>query len=157
MVALGLITPDKNFVAERIVPEGLRESILLSGWSLLGRSVLSQVKREVPLIFGIVALTVVISLWLTFRNIQGVLLSLAVLTFSGAVLLAIMSIVGWRWNLMNLVALPLLLTMGVDYSIHMQTALARYHGNNRGAFQTVGRALLPGPWRLDSVFTCPTL
>ena len=49
---------------------------------------------------------------------------------------------GWRWNLINLVALPLLLAMGVDYSIHMQTALERFEGDARGAFQTVGRALL---------------
>ena len=41
-------------------------------------------------------------------------------------------------------ALPLLLAMGVDYSIHMLTALARYQGDSRGAFRTVGRALLLG-------------
>lgn len=141
-VALGLVTPGTNFVSAGVVPNELRDDILLSGWSLLGRSVLDQVKREVPLIFGIVALTVILSLWLTFRNLRGVFLSLAVLAFSGAVLLAVMSLMNWRWNLMNLVALPLLLAMGVDYSIHMQTALARYQGDIRGAFHTVGRALL---------------
>lgn len=142
LVALGLVTPGTNFVTAGVVPNELRDHVLLSGWSLLGRSVLDQVKREVPLIFGIVALTVVLSLWFTFRNFRGVFLSLAVLTFSGAVLLAVMNLMNWRWNLMNLVALPLLLAMGVDYSIHMQTALTRYQGDARGAFHTVGRALL---------------
>jgi predicted RND superfamily exporter protein len=141
-VALGLITPGTNFNSTAVIPDELRGEVLLSGWSLLGKSVLDQVKREVPLIFSLVALTVIVSLWLTFRKLSGVLLSLAVLAFSGAVLLAMMGMMNWRWNLMNLVALPLLLAMGVDYSIHMQTALARYHGDARGAFHTVGRALL---------------
>jgi predicted exporter len=142
LVALGLVTPGTNFVAAGVVPPEWEDRVLLSGWSLLGRSVLEQVKREVPVIFGLVALTVIVSLWLTFRHIQGVLLSLAVLAFSGVVLLALMSVLGWRWNLINLVALPLLLAMGVDYSIHMQTALERFEGDVRGAFGTVGRALL---------------
>jgi predicted RND superfamily exporter protein len=142
LVALGLVTPGTNFVAAGVVPKELEGRVLLSGWSLLGRSVLEQVKREVPVIFALVALTVIISLWLTFRKVSRVLLSLAVLGFSGAVLLAMMGMLGWRWNLINLVALPLLLAMGVDYSIHMLTALARYQGDSRGAFRTVGRALL---------------
>jgi uncharacterized protein len=142
LVALGLITPDTNFILTGVVPDELRDEVLLSGWSLLGKSVLDQVKREVPLIFGIVAATVVISLWLTFRKVSGVLLSLGVLAFSGTVLLAVMGMMNWRWNLMNLVALPLLLAMGVDYSIHMQTALTRFEGDVHGAFRTVGRALL---------------
>ena len=142
LVALGLITPGTNFNSAGVVPKELRDEVLLSGWSLLGKSVLDQVKREVPLIFGIVAATVVISLWLTFRKLSAVMLSLGVLAFSGAVLLAVMGMMNWRWNLMNLVALPLLLAMGVDYSIHMQTALERFEGDVRGAFQTVGRALL---------------
>ncbi|HEX7861637.1 MAG TPA: MMPL family transporter [Verrucomicrobiae bacterium] len=142
LVALALVTPGSNFVSSAVIPESLHDRVLLSGWSLLGRSVLQQVTREVPIIFTLVALTVVIALWLTFRKISGVLLSLGVLAFSGLVLLSIMSALGWRWNLINLVALPLLLAMGVDYSIHMQTALSRYEGNFAGAFHTVGRALL---------------
>jgi predicted RND superfamily exporter protein len=142
LVALGLVTPGTNFVAAHVVPDELRHSVLLSGWSLLGKSVLDQVKREVPVIFTLVALTVIIALWLTFRKISSVLLSLAVLCFSGMALVALMSALGWRWNLINLVALPLLLAMGVDYSIHMQTALARFEGDSRSAFATVGRALL---------------
>ena len=142
LVALGLVTPGTNFVAGNVVPDELRGRVLLSGWSLLGKSVLEQVKQEVPIIFAIVALTIVFALWLTFKKISGVLLSLAVLGFSGLALLALMTVLGWRWNLINLVALPLLLAMGVDYSIHMQTALTRFEGDVRGAFRTVGRALL---------------
>jgi predicted RND superfamily exporter protein len=53
-----------------------------------------------------------------------------------------MDLMGWRWNLMNLMALPLLLGMGVDYSIHIQLALHRYKGDLATVRKSVGRALL---------------
>src|SRR5688572_32672143 len=48
---------------------------------------------------------------------------------------------GWSWNLLNLMALPLLLGAGVDYSIHMQLALRRHGGNIAETRAGVGRAL----------------
>ena len=54
-----------------------------------------------------------------------------------------MKIFGWSWNLLNLMALPLILGTGVDYSIFMQLALLRRHGGDlKLAHQSVGRALL---------------
>jgi predicted RND superfamily exporter protein len=44
--------------------------------------------------------------------------------------------------LLNLMGLPLILGTGVDYSIFMQLALRRYHGDLRMAHRAVGRALL---------------
>jgi lauroyl/myristoyl acyltransferase len=53
-----------------------------------------------------------------------------------------MKILGWQWNLLNLMALPLILGTGVDYSIFMQLALRRCHGDLQLAHRSVGRALL---------------
>jgi uncharacterized protein len=142
VIALGLITPAEDFRASEIVPSELKGDVLLSGWSLLGQEVLEQVQRETPLITSLVGLTILCALWLTFRRVQPVLLSLAVLAFSALLLMAMMGILGWRWNLINLTALPLLLGMGIDYSIHMQTALDRFGGSAVRTFQSVGRALL---------------
>jgi lauroyl/myristoyl acyltransferase len=85
---------------------------------------------------------VLLSLWLAFRRFAEVLLSLAVLFVSGLCLLAVMRIMGWSWNLLNLMALPLILGTGVDYSLFMQLALRRHHGNLEEAHRSVGRALL---------------
>src|SRR5207244_9951877 len=81
------------------------------------------------------------SLWLAFRNLGEVMLSLLTLLFSGVCLLTVMRLSGWSWNLLNLMALPLFLGAGVDYSIHMQLALRRHHGDLRQAHRAVGRAL----------------
>jgi lauroyl/myristoyl acyltransferase len=87
-------------------------------------------------------LLILLSLWLAFRRPTEILLSLGVLALSGICLLSVMRLAGWSWNLLNLMALPLMLGSGVDYSIFMQLALRRHAGNIFGAHQAVGRALL---------------
>ena len=85
---------------------------------------------------------VLLSLWLAFYRFTEVLLSLSILFISGLCLLAVMSLAGWSWNLLNLMALPLILGTGVDYSIFMRLALRRHDGDLKMAYRSVGRALL---------------
>ena len=53
-----------------------------------------------------------------------------------------MRLADWSWNLLNLMALPLILGTGVDYSIFMQLALRRHQGDLTMAYRSVGRALV---------------
>jgi lauroyl/myristoyl acyltransferase len=82
------------------------------------------------------------SLWLAFRRLTEVLLGLAVLLLSGLCLLVTMSLAGWSWNLLNLMAVPLILGTGIDYSIFMQLALRRHGGDLGAVRRSIGRALL---------------
>ncbi|MBI3878435.1 MAG: MMPL family transporter, partial [Verrucomicrobia bacterium] len=116
--------------------------VLVSGWELLGDSLLRAVEERLWLVVAPMLALVLLSLWLAFRRPTEIFLSLAVLTFSGLCLLAVMRVAGWSWNLLNLTALPLMLGTGVDYSIFMQLALRRHHGDLAGAHRAVGRALL---------------
>jgi len=119
-----------------------REEVWLSSWELLGGTVLSAVKQNLwKLLVPMIGL-VLLSLWLAFRRFTEIALSLGILVISGFCLLAMMRINGWSWNLLNLMALPLILGTGVDYSIFMQLALRRHRGDLRIAHQSVGRALL---------------
>ncbi len=117
------------------------EGVWLSSWSLLGQAVLDEVKHNlwkvVPPMIGLVLL----SLWLAFGRPAEICLSLATLCLSGLCLLAVMRIVGWSWNVLNLMALPLILGTGVDYSLFMQLALRRHSGSLAAARRSVGRAL----------------
>ena len=83
-----------------------------------------------------------LSLWLAFGRMAEILLSLGVLLLSGLCLLAVMRMAGWSWNVLNLMALPLILGTGVDYSLFMQLALRRHGGSLVAARYSVGRALL---------------
>ncbi len=146
-LALGLIHPTTNAAATKQLvadwPADLqRQGILLSGWELLGSTVFDLVVRELPRVMLPIIALVVGSLWLAFRNFREVALSLGTLAFSGLLLGAAMNLLEWDWNILNLMALPLLLGMGVDYSIHMQLALRANDGDRLAVRRSVGRALL---------------
>jgi predicted RND superfamily exporter protein len=85
---------------------------------------------------------VLLSLWFAFRRTTEILLGAAVLCLSGLILLAIMALAGWTWNLMNLMALPLMLGTGVDYTLFIQLALRRHGGDLVAVRRSVGRALM---------------
>jgi predicted RND superfamily exporter protein len=146
-LALGLLHPTASASATRQLvadwPADLeREGVILSGWELLGSTAFEMVVREMPRVLIPIFLLVMVSLWFAFRSLREVALSLATLAFSGIVLGAAMDLLKWDWNILNLMALPLLLGMGVDFSIHIQLALRRYQGDLLAVRRSVGRALL---------------
>jgi predicted RND superfamily exporter protein/predicted LPLAT superfamily acyltransferase len=118
------------------------DNVLLSGWELLGKAIFSSVKQNMWKLIAPMIGLILLSLCLAFRRPREVLLSLSVLAMSGLCLLTVMRLAGWSWNLLNLMALPLILGTGVDYSIFMQLALRRYSGDLAMAYRSVGRALL---------------
>ncbi len=118
------------------------DGVWLSSWSLLGQAVLDEVKHNLWKVLLPMAVLVLFSLWLAFGRMAEICLSLGILLLSGFCLLAVMKMAGWSWNVLNLMALPLLLGTGVDYSIFMQLALRRHGGSLEAARRTVGRALL---------------
>jgi predicted RND superfamily exporter protein len=119
-----------------------REGIWLSGWELLGPSVSALVRSDLWRVLPLIAALVLVTLWLAFRSWREVLLSVATLAFSGLGLHVVMTLAGWSWNMMNVMAVPLLLGMGVDFSIHIQLALRRHRGDVALVGRSVGRALL---------------
>jgi predicted RND superfamily exporter protein len=93
-------------------------------------------------VVGPMIVLVLLSLFMAFHRAREISLSLIVLLISAVCLLAVMRLAGWSWNLLNLMAIPLILGTGVDYSIFMQLALRRYGGDLALAHKAVGRALL---------------
>jgi predicted exporter len=143
LLAVGFVYAPTNNPAHQVLRSTLDASdIFLTGWELLGTTITGLVTKELPRICLSVLALVVATLWLAFRNLRDVALSLATIAFSFVALSAVMSLAGWNWNMMNLTALPLLLGLGVDYSIHMQLALRRFAGNPAAAHHSIGRALL---------------
>jgi predicted RND superfamily exporter protein len=145
-LVMGLIYPATNRVeAASLAALSSRLSenqALLSGWELLGASTLKRVRAKLWPIVAPMVVLVLASLWFAFRRAREILLGAAVLLMSGLCLLAVMGVAGWSWNLLNLMALPLMLGTGVDYSIFIQLALRRHGGNLGLVRQSIGRALL---------------
>jgi uncharacterized protein len=149
LLALGLIYRNTNAPLSSVAPAVLSlatelapQGVYISGWEMLGYSVFSYVKQHFSRVIGPMIALLIASLWLAFRRWREMALSLATLMFSGVLLWAFMAIAGWSWNLLNLMALPLLLGAGVDYSIHMQLALRRHNGDLAAVRRGTMRALL---------------
>jgi predicted exporter/lauroyl/myristoyl acyltransferase len=132
--------PEASFA--RLGEQLPHDGVWLSGWELLGGTVLAAVQQNLWKLLLPMTGLILLSLGLAFRRLAEVLLSLGILSLSGLCLLAAMKTFGWSWNLLNLMALPLILGTGVDYSIFMQLALRRHGGDLKLAHQSVGKALL---------------
>jgi predicted RND superfamily exporter protein len=145
-LVMGLIYPATNRVAAASLASlstRLAENrALLSGWELLGSTTLKRVQAKMWQLVTPMVVLVLASLWFAFRRPTEILLGAAVLLVSGLCLLATMAVAGWSWNLMNLMALPLMLGAGVDYTIFIQLALRRHGGDLGLVRRSVGRALM---------------
>ena len=118
-----------------------RPGVWLTAWPLLGDILLRHVEHRLWWVVAAMVAMVMTCLWLAFRRWTEVLLSFGTLGFSLLVLLTVMGLAGWSWNLMNLMVVPILLGAGVDYTIHIQLALRRHAGDVRVVRQVTGRAV----------------
>jgi len=146
ILVVGLIyPPDKHMNAAALIDLSHRlvqDNCYLSSWDLLGVATLKRVESRMWQVVTPMVVLVLLSLWFAFRRATEILLGAAVLCMSGVCLLAIMALMGWTWNLMNLMAMPLMLGTGVDYTIFIQLALRRHGGDLKAVRHSVGRALM---------------
>lgn len=138
-LALGLVYPEG---ATELAPlERELSGVTFCGWQLLGEALLGRVEGRVGWLTAGLGLALALGLRVTLGRWADVALSFGTLGLGFCLLLAVMGLAGWSWNLMNLTALPLLLGAGVDYAIHVQLALHRHGGDVRRVWRTTGRAL----------------
>lgn len=147
-LSVGMVYPTTSSLkevraeAEKWKPLLPRDNVVLSGWPLLGSALVAKIQENMWRVILPMVLLVAASLWFAFRRAREIVLSVLVMLLSGLALLAVMRIAGWSWNLLNMMAVPLILGTGVDYSIFTQLALRRHDGDVGLAYQSVGRALL---------------
>lgn len=147
LFALGLVQAVGNGSPTRLVRDveaAIGGGVSAGSWEALGPGL-----REIAggrALWLTLAMTALVggALAITYRDGRAVILSLAALFFGGLMLWAFMAVAGWRWNLMNMLALPLLLGAGVDYAIHQQTALVRHGGDRVRVRRGTSRALWLG-------------
>jgi predicted exporter/lauroyl/myristoyl acyltransferase len=144
-LAMGAVYPRKGIsagAAAKWAHQLPQDETWLTGWQpLAGELLRTMATKVVWMLAGVLALLVV-ALLLAFGRWIEVILSFVVLGLSGLWLCALMQICGWSWNLMNIMALPLLLGAGVDYTILMQLALRRHRGDVAAVHHEIGVALV---------------
>jgi predicted RND superfamily exporter protein len=98
--------------------------VTLTGLPVLGHDAEAGVQRQVAPLFFISLAMVLGYVIVHFRSPRDAALSLTTAVFGMVVLLAVMRLSGTRVNMINLIALPLLIGMTVDYGIFF-VSLAR--------------------------------
>ncbi|MEY4484128.1 MAG: hypothetical protein RL693_1580 [Verrucomicrobiota bacterium] len=134
-------TPDAarlQALQERLNP---LPDVHLTGWESLGTALSKLVRGEILRLTVPLILVLAIMLTLTFRNVRDIVLSVFLLSLGIAALMATMSLLGQKWNLASLAALPLLLGTGIDYGIHIMLAMARENNDIRKVRMSTGRAV----------------
>lgn len=141
--SFGLIQPADATHAAAIQSKALEwNGSVLSGWSILGDSVLREVQTRLARVLAALAILLAACFWGAFGRWRESVLSLLTLLAGLVGLLAFMSLMHWSWNMLNLTALPLLLGSGAYYTIHVQLALRKYPRDLSALWHTTGRALL---------------
>ncbi len=111
------------------------------GWRYLNDSIKPLLSLEIKRVCLPTGVLLLVLLGLVFRNVREILLVLTSLTFSGLILLALMSACEIDWNFVNIGAVPLSLGLGLDFNIHMIYSLRRLDGTAEASGQSIGRAL----------------
>lgn len=106
----------------------------LTGLSVVGYDIESSVRRDLPRLMAVAGVLVLGVLAAGLRRSARVLLAVTPAMVGAAFLAAAMAGLGVRFNLINLVALPLLAGITVDYGIFLVGAAQRYSspGNDPG-------------------------
>jgi len=141
--SFGLIQPADPTNSAAIQSKALGwDGSVLSGWSILGDSVLREVQTRLTKVLAALAVLLAVCFWGAFGRWRESVLSLLTLLTGLAGLLALMRLLNWSWNMLNLMALPLLLGSGAYYTIHVQLALRKHPRDLSALWHTTGRALL---------------
>ncbi|MDX1951232.1 MAG: MMPL family transporter [Verrucomicrobiota bacterium] len=141
IVGLGLVHPSSNQGDETWMSRLMDEGLLVGSWDRLGREVLAMVESDLLPMVAAMTLIVIMALAFAFRNFKEIALSIFTLIVAALLLHLGMRVLELDWNLMNLMALPLLIGAGIDYGIHVQLELRKVNGDARAMRGTVGRAL----------------
>lgn len=140
--ALGIIRPPQHGGADSAWLGEIRGlGVAVGGWELLGVEVFGEVRgRLVPVMGGLALLVGCCLLW-ALRSARAALCCVGSTALAFLALNASMGILGWTWNLMSLLALPVLLGSGLDFSLHLSLGLKRHGGDVRRTRGAVGKAV----------------
>jgi uncharacterized protein len=100
------------------------DGVTVTGLGVIGHDLEAAIRRELPRTLAFSGIAVIAALLIYFRRVADAALALIPVAFGIATLLAFMRLSGGRFNMANLVAMPLLVGLAVDNGIFL-VGLAR--------------------------------
>jgi len=135
-------------LAKPLTPESMpkmielnSDGVVMTGWSTLTAALEPVVRRDFNTIFPPAVIIIIIALIVVFRSWKESLLVLLVLVTSLIVMNSLMVLTHTSWNFLNVIAFPLIIGIGIDYSIHLIFALRRQGSASASVARGVGIAI----------------
>ena len=130
----------REFTEDFFADRGIQAEV--SGETLMMKDIQDMSLRD-GLILGLLALFfIIIVLFLTFRRILDVALTLGVVLISMVWVFGLMGAAGIQYTIMSIAIIPLLLGIGIDYAIHILTRYYEERGKGTDAGLSVSNSMI---------------
>lgn len=136
--ATPITTPEQQAALE----QAIRNSdvpVKITGWSYAMAGMIPWAKRELVLFSAAVGTLLLISLGAAYRHWKPLLVHTVSLAFALGACLCLLKLTNTRINMLNALAFPLILGVGVDYGMHLLLAL----GEGENPFESLSTVLKP--------------
>ncbi len=139
----GSIMVADEVTAENIGMLGLltSDNFNVTGWPVIQAVMKPSVERDFQMIFLPAAGLLLLAMFGVFRSMRDAAVSIFVLLTALALVNAFVVATNQTWNFLSVMAIPLILGTGIDYSIHMIFALRRSDGDFGKVWNGVGKAI----------------
>lgn len=131
------ITADERLALESRITKALPEAYL-TGWSQMIVSLVPWAHRELALFGSAVLGLITVTLLLVYRNVRLWLIHLLSLAAAAGAIAATLKVLNTPINLLNVLAFPLILGVGVDYGTHLILAAREGNKTLAGTVKAVG-------------------
>jgi predicted RND superfamily exporter protein len=116
----------------------------ITGWSYTMIGLIPWAKSELTLFSAAVGLLIFISMAVAYRRWEPLLIHTLSLIFGLAACVALLKLTGTRINMLNALAFPLVLGVGVDYGMHVLLAMLEGKDLNVGLTTVVKPLVISG-------------
>lgn len=114
---------------------------LVTGWSQMLHDLVPWATRELMVFGGLVVAIILVVLLATYRDFRPLMLHAGTLALALCGTVATLKLANQQINLLNVLAFPLILAVGVDYGVHLVLA-SREPGNAVANLQAVMKPVL---------------
>jgi predicted RND superfamily exporter protein len=119
-------------------------TVSAAGENMILADILEMVYRESYWVLAAAIFFVILALWLTLGRLRTALICLTPTILSVVALVGLLPLVGLRLNILNIIALPVLIGTTVDGAVHLYSRFQEWEGRFEQVYSMTGRAIIGG-------------
>jgi hydrophobe/amphiphile efflux-3 (HAE3) family protein len=100
------------------------DKIHFGGFPVVKQSITENILKDLKLLLPMSIILILLILWISFRDLKGVILPLSVVLLSMLVSIGLIPLIGWKFSLVTVLLPIMMIAIGNNYSIYL---INRYH------------------------------